>query len=155
MQFETALNLVWLLLGLLALAGTARAALRRPAGPKRASAWLHIIGVGLIVAALFPYISATDDALRAEHFNAQHDGSPPGKHSRMDNLIRLYEAMETPELCQACEVAFIFFFFSLVFTPAIRAVNRIVPLQAGRSPPWTVLSNSAATHCTAAYALAA
>ncbi len=135
MQFDTALNLVWVLLGLVALVSTTRATLRRSAGRKKASAWLHVVGVGLIVAALFPYISATDDVLRAKHFNAQHNGSHPGKQSRMDNLIRLYEALDTPLLCEAREVAFTFFFFSLVFTPAIRAANRIVPLQAGRSPP--------------------
>lgn len=135
MQFDTALNLVWLLLGIIALASTARVTLRRSSGPKRAPAWLHIIGVGLIVAALFPYISATDDVLRAEHFNSQHDGANPGKQNRIDNLIRLYDAMDTPLLCETCEVVFTFFFFSLVFTPTIQAVNRVVPQQAGRSPP--------------------
>ena len=136
MQFDTALNLLWLSLGLVALASTARSALHRKTGSKGAAAWLHIVGVGLIVAALFPYISATDDVLRTEHFNSQHDGSHPGKQSRMDNLIRLYEAMDTPLLYGTCEVALTFFFISLIFTPTILAANRIVPLQAGRSPPF-------------------
>lgn len=135
MQFETALNVVWLLLGLLALASTAKAALRSTPHVKKTSAWLHVIGVALIVAALFPYISATDDALRAENFAAQHEQGPSGKHTRLDNLIRLYEAMDSPVLCEARQIVLTLFFVSAIFTPAVRAVNRMVPRCAGRSPP--------------------
>jgi hypothetical protein len=134
-QFDTALNLLWLLLGLAALASTARAALRRTPRLRKTSAWLHVVGVALIVAALFPYISATDDVVRAEHFSAQHDRGHTGKHTRIDNLVRLYEAMDNPLLCEAREIALVLFFISLIFTPAIRAANRMVPRQAGRSPP--------------------
>lgn len=135
MHFDTALNVVWLLLGLIALASTARAALSPSSRLKKSSAWLHILGVGLIVAALFPYISATDDALRAEHFHAQHSGDHAGKHTRIDNLIRLYEAMDSPLLFEARQIAVTIFFVSLVFTPAVSAANRMVPRRDGRSPP--------------------
>ena len=135
MQFDTALNVVWLALGLIALASTARAALCRTPRLKNSPAWLHIVGVALIAASLFPYISATDDALRAENFAAQHDQGHPGKHSRMDNLMRLYEAMDNPLLCEARKIILVVFFVSLVFTPAIRVVSRMVPHRAGRSPP--------------------
>ena len=136
MHFETALNLVWLLLGLLALVSTIRAALRRPREARRGPAWLHIVGVGLIAAALFPYISATDDVLRIEHFNSQHDQRHSGKQSRTDNLIRLYEAMDAPLVCRVCDVAIVLFFVALVLTPSPSVYNRIAPLQAGRSPPF-------------------
>jgi len=134
-QFDTALNLVWLGLGLVALASTARAVLRQTRRLEKPSPWLHIVGVALIVAALFPYISATDDLLRTEHFTAQHERGPAGKHTRMDNLIRLYEAMDNPLLSEAREIVLVFFFVSLIFTPAIRAANRMAPRLAGRSPP--------------------
>lgn len=138
MQFDTALNLVWLVLGLTALASTIRAALCRTPRLKNSPAWLHVVGVALIAASLFPYISATDDALRAEHFAAQHEQGHPGKHNRMDNLMRLYEAMDNPLLMEARKVVLIFFFVSFVFTPALRAGGRMVPRQAGRSPPLAV-----------------
>lgn len=135
MHFETALNLIWLLLGLFGLASTLRATLRKTADPRSGSAWLHIIGVGLIVAALFPYISATDDVVRIEHFKAQHHQGPPGKHSRTDDLVRLYETMDTPLVCRVAEVAVTFLFISLISAPVLRAIDRIAPSPSGRSPP--------------------
>ena len=135
MHFETALNVAWLLLGFLALACTAHAAFSRKREQRRAPAWLHIVGVGLIVAALFPYISATDDILRIEHFSSQHDSHHSGKQTKTDDLIRLYEVMDTPLVCSVSEVALIFFFVSLVFAPLLRRIERIAPFQAGRSPP--------------------
>ncbi len=135
MYFETALNLVWLLLGLIALVSTIRFTLRPSVEPKRAPAWLHIVGVGLIVAALFPYISATDDVVRIEHFNAQHDSGHPGKRGHNDDLLRLYETMDTPLVCRTSEVVVHFYFVALTFTPVLHALNRIAPLAAGRSPP--------------------
>lgn len=137
MRFETALNVVWLSLGLFALASTVRAELRRSAGAKRRLTWLHIVGVGLIVAALFPYISATDDIVRIEHFNAEHGPHHTGKQSRTDDLMRLYETMDSPLVSRVCEVAFTLFFISLVFTPVLRVMDRIAPFRAGRSPPAT------------------
>lgn len=138
MHFDTALNLIWLVLGLAALASTARAAFNRTPRAKNSPAWLHIVGVALIVASLFPYISATDDALRAEHFAAQHQHGHTGKHSRMDNLMRMYEAMDNPLLCEARKVVLIFFFVSLVFAPVLRLATRLAPHHAGRSPPFPV-----------------
>ena len=126
---------MWLLLGLVAVGSTVRVSLRESVKPKRTPAWLHIIGMALIVAALFPYISATDDVLRAEHFSAQHDDRHSGKHSRTENLVRLYEIIDNPLVCRSPEVAITIFFIFLIFTPVPRLVHRIAPLQAGRSPP--------------------
>jgi hypothetical protein len=134
-QFETALNLTWLLLGILALACTAHAAFRRNSQERRAPAWLHIVGVGLIVAALFPYISATDDIVRIEHFSSQHDSRHPSKQSKTDDLIRLYETMDTPWVYPVSQVVLILFFVSLLFAPLARLIERIAPFESGRSPP--------------------
>lgn len=127
--------MAWLLLGLVALAFTAHAAFRRKPEEKRAPAWLHIVGVGLIVAALFPYISATDDVVRIEHFSSQHNPRHPQKQTKTDDLIRLYEAMDTPLACPVAEVCLILFFVSLVLAPLARLIERIAPFEAGRSPP--------------------
>jgi hypothetical protein len=135
LQFETALNLVWLVLGLVAVASTIRVRLSETADCKRAPAWLHVVGVGLIVAALFPYISATDDVLRVEHFKAQQDQRHSGSQSRSQNLMRLYETMDNPLVCRSPELAITVFFILLIFTPAPRLIHRIAPLRAGRSPP--------------------
>lgn len=134
-QFETALNLVWFLLGALALAWTAHSVFRRKPEQNRAPAWLHIMGVALIVAALFPYISATDDIVRIEHFGSQHESQHPDKHHKTDNLVRLYEVMDTAWVCPISQVALIFFFVSLVFIPSPRVIERIAPSESGRSPP--------------------
>lgn len=135
MHFETALNVAWLGLGALALAFTAHNAFGRNAGGRQAPAWLHVVGVGLIVAALFPYISATDDVVRIEHFRSQHDSHHPGKHSKTDDLIRLYEAMESGRVAPVPQAVLIFFFVALVFAPVMRLIERIAPFVAGRSPP--------------------
>jgi hypothetical protein len=134
-QFDTALNVVWLALGVIALATTMRAALCRYPRQKASAARPHIVGVALIVATLFPYISATDDVLRAQHFSAQHARDHAGKHNRIDNLMRLYEAMDNPLVAEARKIVLVFFFVFLICTPVIGTINRSVPLQAGRSPP--------------------
>ncbi len=126
---------MWLCVGALALANTIRATFHRDPEKKRAPAWLHIVGVALIVVALFPFISATDDVLRIEHFNAQHDRSHPNKQTQNDELMRLYQTMDSPLLCRASEIVLIFFFISVVFTPLATLIERIAPFEAGRSPP--------------------
>lgn len=141
MHFEAALNLVWLSLGVLAFAGAIHNTFRDSTGAEqRHRRWLHIVGVGLIVAALFPYISASDDILRVEHFNAQHQNGHSGKHSQNDDLIRLYETMDSPLVCRVCEIALTFCFISLIVTPVARQIDRIAPSEAGRSPP--VIANA-------------
>jgi hypothetical protein len=143
-HIEAALNLLWVSLGLAALAITVRCALKRRRAPAASdartgsSAWLHIVGVSLIVLALFPYISATDDVLRIEQFNAQtshRHTNNPGKHDRTNNLIRLYETMDAPLVCSVRGISLALLFIALVVLPAPRVIDRIQPQQAGRSPP--------------------
>jgi hypothetical protein len=135
-HFETALNVVWGVLGLLALVNTLRFALNRSV-PKRARAkWLHAVGVAMIVAALFPYISATDDVLRIEHLNAQQNSnSHSDKQRQNENLLRLYETIDSPLLSAGCEIALVLFFVSLTFSPTLHFIDRAAPFYTGRSPP--------------------
>lgn len=135
MHFETALNLVWLLLGIIALGGTVRAVRANPAN--RSSAWLHIVGVALIVAALFPYISATDDLVRSEGLSTQQDRdhTSSGKKSPNDNLIRLYETLDSPIACTTCTLTLTFFALWVVLAPVTQQDRRVAPASIGRSPP--------------------
>jgi hypothetical protein len=136
-HFDTALNLVWLFLGVVALGSTIRAAIR--ARNSRSSAYLHIIGVALIVAALFPYISATDDLVRSESLSTQQDRdhSSSGKKTPNDNLIRLYETLDTPLACSTCILTLTFFPVWLILAPILKRDRRVAPACAGRSPPLT------------------
>lgn len=145
MNFDIALNLVWLLLGLLACGSILHAIFYRKDEEIRQSARFHVVGLGLIVVALFPYISATDDVLRIEHFRSQnelalqqqkeHSNAPVKGHSRTDDLMRLYEVMDSPLICRTCEILLTFVFIAFTFSPSIRLIDRPTPSGAGRSPP--------------------
>ena len=135
MHFDTALNLVWVVLGIVALASTIRAALIRNRHPS--AVWLHVIGVALIVAALFPYISATDDLVRTENLTSTHrqHQSSSGKKTPNDNLIRLFETLDTPLACATCAIAITFFAVWVVFVPIAGWHRNTVSECVGRSPP--------------------
>lgn len=143
MQFDAFLNVAWLSLGLVALCLTSRVAFRRDR-PTRAPRWLLLVGVGLIIAALFPYISASDDVLRIdgsqqlEQTAGHHDGTKAPKNSPRDNLLRLYETMDAPLVCQVACLTLTFCFVAFVFSYGVRGVDRDTPGFAGRSPPYLV-----------------
>lgn len=133
-QFEFILNLVWVLLGALALCGTAQATCRR-VRPLRGSAWLHIIGVALVIAALFPFISATDDILRIEQIKTHQQDPYSSQRGPNDDLLRLYQVMDTPVVGTISEISLTLFFVLLVVNPLIRRIERSAPFESGRSPP--------------------
>jgi hypothetical protein len=134
-RFDTTLNLLWACLGLLALIGTFRICLRskKESGKSR---WLLFIGVASIVAALFPYVSATDDVLRIDRFNSQH-ATPDGtkRHTKADDLVRLFETLDTPLVCRVAGISLIFVFVAFVPAYFETGIDRSVPLASVRSPP--------------------
>ena len=145
MQFEIALNAAWIGLSVFALASTLRTRLRTSRSVHLAPVWLHVCGVALILAALFPYISATDDILRIEHMDMQqkHDhGQPSNRKTTNDGLMRLYEAMDTPLVSAVRPVTFSTFFVGLVVIPAIAMASTYSPAASGRSPPFAADSLS-------------
>lgn len=133
MGFDAVLNAVWLLLGVLALA-TVLSRARRGRSPV-----LRCIGVGLVFAALFPVISATDDVIRLqylERFHPKQEGSRSDTHQRTtDNLIRLYEALESPLSANPVRIFFtaVFAFLSVVLCQVYGRKRTISP--SGRAPP--------------------
>ncbi|MDQ2841563.1 MAG: hypothetical protein M3Y72_11105 [Acidobacteriota bacterium] len=92
----------------------------------------------MIVAALFPYISATDDILRVQHMDIQqtHDSQQQSeKKSSSDGLMRLYETMDTPLICAVQQITVSTFFIGLVVKLTTTLVNPHAPATSGRSPP--------------------
>lgn len=128
MHFDTALNLIWIALGILACAGAIRAT-QRYGG-------CRIAGTALVVAVLlFPYISATDDVLRIEHLRGQSSHSSSSQRGPNDDLIRLYQTMDTPLVSAVLSVSLTLFFVLLVCTSVVRRIDRNAPFESGRSPP--------------------
>jgi hypothetical protein len=127
-HFDAALNLVWFALGVLACAGAIRAT-RRYDG-------FRIAGTALVVAALlFPYISATDDVVRIEHLRGKINQSSSSHHTPNDDLIRLYQTMDTPLVAAVVRVLISLFFVLLVVTARMHRIDRSAPFESGRSPP--------------------
>lgn len=142
MQFDATLNIAWAVLGLFALTATARVALRER-GRRNAPRWLLI--VALIVTALFPYISASDDIVRMGHvpdaYISDATASISDSHSQdknrnqTDDLLRLYETLDTPLVCRLIAIAFCFLLIAFILALNCARVTRTVPETAGRSPP--------------------
>lgn len=135
MSFDTALNALWVLLGAIALAWTLRARYRKAPRPSIGATSLHMIRLALVLAALFPYVSATDDVVQIQTFDQQHSQGHPSSQNQNKDLVRLYEAMDTPLVCRVQEITFVPFFVALVITPVVKRSSRSEPGESGRSPP--------------------
>jgi len=132
--FDTILNSVWLLLGLFALALIIA---RVPKGRSRA---LCCIGVGLIIATLFPVISATDDVIRIEHLEHAHRShrdhqTSSNRQALNDTLIRLYEAMDSPLAATPVQISFVLVFAFLLLLLCEAYARKLTIATNGRSPP--------------------
>jgi hypothetical protein len=119
-RFDCFLNLLWLLLGLSALLAATCSSRKRLC--------LDIVGVALVIATLFPFISATDDMVQIEQTKTQQTGPN-------DNLIRLYQAMEAPLAVSAPRLFLTLAVIFLLVAPSVRGIQRSTPACSGRSPP--------------------
>lgn len=134
MQFDVTLNVVWLVLGFAGFGMAVRTVVRSHRSARRQ--WLLLVRVGLIIAALFPYISASDDVLRIDHDQAQHQQHEKrSDRAQTDNLMRLYAAMDTPLICAGTGLVTTFRFIALVAPVSQSGIERCTPRCAGRSPP--------------------
>jgi hypothetical protein len=138
LRFDTALNLVWVLLGGMALMCTLCAS-RRGTRQFSLSRLFEVVGVASVVLALFPYISATDDILRIEQLASQQEHQQ-NNVGHGNNLLRLFETVDQPVISRCCQVALTLFFLELVVIFQRGLVTRVAPLTAGRSPPAALLS---------------
>lgn len=139
MAFDTALNALWLLLGAIAVGWTLRARCQGSLNQSVRSTSLHALRLALVLAALFPYVSATDDVVRIQTLDQHHDRSHPAGQTQNQNLLRLYESMDTPLVCRVQEITFVLFFVALVVVPVVQCSTRSEPSESGRSPPVLVL----------------
>jgi len=115
-------------MGALACAGAIRAT--------RRSSGFRVAGIVLVVAALlFPYISATDDVVRIEGLRGQSSHSSSSQRGPTDDLIRLYQTMDTPLVCAVVRLSLTLFFVLLIATSVVRRIDRSAPFESGRSPP--------------------
>jgi hypothetical protein len=137
LHFDVTLNVVWLLLGLLAMGLAAQLF----SGPGRqrsfASRCFHFLRIALVIVALFPFISASDDVLRMQHYTSKPDTQSQGtqEQGKHRGLIALYEAMDSPLLTGSVEVAVTLLpAWTLEFLFS-ELTGRCAPMRAGRSPP--------------------
>jgi hypothetical protein len=94
---------------------------------KQKITWLQVLGVALVVAALFPFISATDDLVRIEQATKPTSAN--------EHLLRLYTNMEAPLQAEAPRVSFTLCFLLFVLPLMRRSLERSLPSNIGRSPP--------------------
>ena len=146
MYFDTALNIAWLVLGIVALASTlcfskvsSAAAIQSSRayalGYQRMPQWLQLVGVASIVIALFPYISASDDLVRIANARTEtgQQGSTP--HSPANDLLRLYEVTDAPLIGHVCSLVVTFVFLCIVVLTEKAALGRSAPKPSDRGPP--------------------
>ncbi len=133
MPLESTLNAAWVFLSLIAV-GTAFAAAYLRSGALRSKRF-QVLCVVLIVAALFPYISSTDDALRMQYLRGHEHQTNPTDNRNHDNLMRLYEAMDAPVVAEPVAIVMVLFLITLVSVSALQPMDRAVPQLSGRSPP--------------------
>jgi hypothetical protein len=131
------LNLMWAGLGLASLVLMAWIDHRNQGIRPFRSRVLRLVGVSLVVATLFPYISATDNMLQIEHVAAEMGGHEQGsnQHQHLNDLLRLYDTIDTSLMTHGCSFSLAFVFFSLVVNPVFERCDRSTPNFGGRSPP--------------------
>jgi hypothetical protein len=135
---DTILNLAWAGVCLAAFVwftGVERRRLSRQAIVSRA------IALSLALVSLFPCVSASDDAVRLEHFFS----TAPGEHrsgndqqpdkKNLATLVRLLEALDSVQIGVAFVFAFCLYLFALALTETHKSLERFVPIRAGRAPP--------------------
>ena len=142
MHFDTALNLVWALVGVVALGGLGFSEMRRGAATMQ-SRYRRGLAVLVATVALFPCISASDDlvcleqlqigsAKRAEFAQGQSQES----NQRMGLYLALqFESLENFQISSACFGLITVSQFARVGPHAVRCCERPLPSRAGRAPP--------------------
>lgn len=139
MHIDSTLNLVWAGLGLAALVLMAWVDYRNHGVRPVRSRLLRLVGVALVVTALFPYISATDDVLQIEHVAAEMGGHERStQHQHLNDLLRLYDTIDNSLMTHGCSFSLALVFLSLVINPVFERSERSTPNFGGRSPPQTL-----------------
>jgi hypothetical protein len=143
MTLDTALNLVWLAIGAVALCLLAFLETRRYRHSTRRARWVRLVAVLVLTVALFPTVSSSDDlfsfALLDSHLGKHGGaGSTPPEDSKEKAGMLLYRVLETLDHYQisniytlSLAVSCLGFVFALYREVATRAVTS----RPGRAPP--------------------
>jgi hypothetical protein len=140
--FDLTLNLVWALLGAAALLAVFRTDLKHRVGSPFASRLFHFIRTGLVVAALFPYISATDDMLQIAQVRAElgdHE-KRSGHHSNGHDRWRVFDSNESSVATSSFRLVIAFASVGIVIATVAHSFDSFSPTGSGRSPPVHTLS---------------
>ena len=135
----TALNLIWLLVALAALATVLGSERKRTS--TRAARSRRLVSVLLVTVSLFPCVSASDDVVNFSYVSAGLETRSGFGHSAPDHSntnTEIYLALQNLEHLQvtAFYTLFVAFsFFGFVFFSAPRSILRRLPSFVSRGPP--------------------
>ena len=142
MTFDTALNVLWCAIGVVALLALFSFERRRRAG-SNTGRLRRVVAVLLTTVSLFPCVSATDDEFcfsLLQTSSGKHGGlGAPLPQDAKDHtgnyLARMLESLDHYQVSSAYSFAVIFWFISLILLSTKIASVRDLLYRAGRSPP--------------------
>ena len=149
MSLDTALNLAWLSIGIVALLWLAVLECRHHRRSTPLARWWRLVAVLLVTAALFPAVSSSDDLFSFSLMNAQpgrHGSSgtnpeKPNSNTRSDKdkaglqLVRLLETLEHYQVSGVYTLPFVLSCLTFIFVFSREVVTCPVLCRSGRAPP--------------------
>lgn len=143
MTLDTALNLVWLSIGAVALCFLAFLEKRQYRHSTRRARWLRLVAVLILTVALFPTVSSSDDLFSFSLLN-----SHPGKHGGAGTtppenlkekagilLVRLLETLDHYQVSNICALSLALSCLAFVFALYREVATCAVASRPGRAPP--------------------
>jgi hypothetical protein len=143
MTLDTALNLVWLSIGAVALCFLAFLEMRQYRHSTRRARWLRLVAVLILTVALFPTVSSSDDLFSFALLN-----SHPGKHGGAGTtppenlkekagmlLVRLLETLDHYQVSSICTLCLALSCLAFVFALYREVATCAVASRPGRAPP--------------------
>jgi hypothetical protein len=142
MTLDTALNLVWLSIGAVALGLLVLLERRRHRRSTRRARLVRSLAVLVLIVALFPTVSSIDDlfsfSLLSSHFG-KHGGpgtTPPGNSKAGMALVRLLETLDHYQVSNIFTLTLALSCFSIVYALRREETTCPVATRPGRAPPY-------------------
>jgi len=143
MTLDTALNLVWLVIGAVALCFLAFLERRRYRHSTRRARSVRLLAVLILTVALFPTVSSSDDLFSFSLLNShlgKHDGAgttPPEnpKEQAGMQLSRLLETLDHYQVSNIYTLSLALSCFAFVFALYRETATCPVACRPGRAPP--------------------
>jgi hypothetical protein len=143
MTLDTALNLVWLSIGAVALCSLAFLERGRYRHSTRRARWVRLVAVLILTVALFPTVSSSDDLFSFALLNSHLEkhggaGTTPPENPKEKAGMLLFRLLETLDHYQVSNIYTLSLALScLAFTFALyrEVATCAVALRPGRAPP--------------------